>query len=440
MTPTEAVRPATGLDGRDLLVRNSVLLMATQVAVAGLGFVFWVAAARLFSAPAVGLASTLLAALNLLSFLSLGGLNETVLRFLGAGEQRSRQVTQGVLGVAALGLVLGLGYAILAPAIVGRLDPTLAPLGQVIAFALASSLAAVNLFTDSVFIGLRAPGYNVAIDGFVQSLTKLGSLLAIGLVIAPTALVSSTWAMVVPMILGFAVATLVSLIALRHHFGVRFRPSRRSAFTRREWRYSAGLYAASVLDIAPLLIVPLVVLRHQGAAASAYYFTAMQLAGVVHGFLHAIGQSGLSEASNHPRRYGRLGRRTAHLCLVVAVPGAIGLATVGPVMLRLFGSEYATHGRDLLIALAVATVPVALTSWAGFHLRARGNIRAAVASTIGFVVTIVALSLLWSERDLAWIGWAWCAGWTVRAGVCVAATWWRRADLGLIATDLQEST
>lgn len=420
-------------DGRDLLLRNSVLLMITQVTIAGIGFVFWVAAARLFSASSVGLASTVLGALNLLSFLSLGGLNGTVVRFMGSGELRDRQVTQGVVGVSILGTVLGLGYALLAPLLVDRLGPVLGSPWLVLAFVLASLLSAVNLFTDSVFVGLRSPGYNVAIDGAIQSSTKLLALVVIGVTVgAGAGAVAGAWGMVVPTMIGLAVATVLSLLALHRRFGVRPSRSREPAFTGTQIGYSGGSYVASVFDIAPSLVVPLIVLQHHGDASSAYYFTGLQLATLVFGLFYAVSQSSLSEAASHPERFSQLSRRSARLLASVVVPGALGLGLVGPLLLRLFGAEYADQARELLVVLALTTLPVALSAWSAFRIRMTGQVTALMLSTVLFLATVVGLSLLWSDRDLVWIGWAWFVAYLVRAAVALVAAWRQRHHTGQI--------
>lgn len=394
--------PVRHSEGSDLLLRNSVLLMVATVTTAGLGFLFWVLAARTFSADAVGVASSLTSALSLLSYLSLGGLNGTLIRFLGSGRLRNLQITQGLVAVLLAGLVLGAGYVVIAP----RIVPRLALLGDSvwfsILFVVAAMLASVNLLTDSVFMGLRAPGYNSMIDGFLQGLTKIAVLAAVAGTGA-VGIFGSTAA-------GFLTATVASLLVLAARFGYRPAVGNRLAFNRTQAEYSLGTYVSSALNIAPMLIVPLVVLHAHDAASAAYYFMAFQVATLLYSFAYAVGESNFSEASRFPERHKHLMWRSARLMALVVIPGSAGMAIVGPFVLRLFGTTYAANGRSLLVVLALAAVPLGLNAWASFLLKITAQIRAMVVSNLVFAGTVVYLTLLWSDRPLVWVGLAWFVG------------------------------
>jgi len=62
--------------------RNAVYLMLSSGVTAALGFVFWILAARFYSASDVGLASAIISAAGLLALLSTLGLNYGLIRFL----------------------------------------------------------------------------------------------------------------------------------------------------------------------------------------------------------------------------------------------------------------------------------------------------------------------------------------------------------------------
>jgi len=52
---------------KDPLYKNSIFLMLSSITGAGTGFVFWVIAARFYSAEDVGLASAVIAAMGLIN-------------------------------------------------------------------------------------------------------------------------------------------------------------------------------------------------------------------------------------------------------------------------------------------------------------------------------------------------------------------------------------
>ncbi|MFV0457794.1 MAG: lipopolysaccharide biosynthesis protein [Actinomycetales bacterium] len=399
----------------DLLVRNSALLIATTCATAVLGFTFWVVAARFFSAADVGVASTLWSGLSLLAYVSLAGLNSTLIRHLGTGELMRTQISQSLLGVGVVSLILGAAYVTLAPVLAPKLDVLREPLAAGI-FVAAAVLAAVNLLTDSIFVGLRSAGYNLAIDGLLQSGVKLLSLLlligtgAVGIFGAST--------------LALLIATVASLAALVVRFGYRWRLGRHLAFNRQQAFFSFGSYVSSCLHTAPLLLVPLIVLHFHGAEQSAYYFTAFQLALMLYTFANAVGESNFSESRAHPKRAAELRRRAARLNALIVVPGTLGLLAVGPFILQAFGSTYATEGRSLLMVLALAAIPQSFYAWAGFLNRIAGHVRAMIAADVTYFVVVVGLAYYWSNESLAHVGWAWFLGNAAAGGVAFAG-WYR---------------
>src|SRR5579859_2991335 len=61
------------------LMRNSVFIMGTTIATSGLGYLYWLVAAHAFTAYEVGVASTLISAMILISSLSNLGLGATLI-------------------------------------------------------------------------------------------------------------------------------------------------------------------------------------------------------------------------------------------------------------------------------------------------------------------------------------------------------------------------
>ena len=74
------------------LYRNAIYLMLNSAMYALTGFFFWIVAARLYPAEVVGLASSTIAAIGLLSLLSTLGLDYGLLRFLPAAGDEAREI------------------------------------------------------------------------------------------------------------------------------------------------------------------------------------------------------------------------------------------------------------------------------------------------------------------------------------------------------------
>src|SRR5258708_556629 len=64
------------------LLRNSLFIMATSVATAGLGYVYWIIAARNYTDYSVGLASAFISAMSLTAVLSNLGMGPLLIHLL----------------------------------------------------------------------------------------------------------------------------------------------------------------------------------------------------------------------------------------------------------------------------------------------------------------------------------------------------------------------
>ena len=68
------------------LLTNSLFLMLNTIAMAVLGLVTWLIAARIYSAEQIGAGTTLVSASGLLGLASLLGFNNSLVRFLQIGR------------------------------------------------------------------------------------------------------------------------------------------------------------------------------------------------------------------------------------------------------------------------------------------------------------------------------------------------------------------
>ncbi|GAA1943527.1 lipopolysaccharide biosynthesis protein [Kitasatospora viridis] len=406
MTPPAATSagPAVArIGGRDQLARSSVYLMSATVSTAGLGFLFWVAAARLYSPSQVGTATSLTNAVSLIAYFSLCGLNSTLVRFPAAPERRDAQINRALLLVFGVGCLLGTGYLLGLPLYAARLLPVRADPVQAVLIVLFCALSAVNLLTDAVFIGARLAQYNTLVDGVIQGLTKLGlPFLLTGL--GAFGLVAATGG-------GYAVAVLASLWFLRRRIGLRPRVLGGGATGLREQLgFSAGSYLSSLLNLVPLLVLPLIVLQRLGTAAAAYYFVAFQIANLANAVSFAVCESMFAEVSADESRLVPVLRRSARLLAVLQLPAAVVLAAGSGLLLRLFGGAYPARAQGLLVVLAVGTVAVALNTLTSFALKLVRRMAPLVWSNVVYAVVTTGLAAAWADRGLVWFGYAWGLG------------------------------
>jgi O-antigen/teichoic acid export membrane protein len=397
----------------DGVLRNSFLLLVSTFSMAALGFVFWVIVARLYSPAEVGLATSLISSSTLIAFVSLFGLNNTLVRFRAPDAVRDGQLTQCFLLVGVAACLVGSMY-LLGLRWYGEklLFIQQHPL-QATAFVLICACNALSLLTDAIFIGERVPEYTVLTDGVVQSLTKLA---------LPVALAGmGAFGIVAANGSGYLAGVLASFVLMYRKLGFRPHLLVRGTQLVEQLGFSLATYAASLLNLAPLLALPLIVLQRLGAAEAGFYFAAFQIATLLNAVSYCIGEALFAEVSNDKPRFTYLLRRSALLMAGMQVPAAVVAALCAGFVLRLFGGQYAAQAHSLLVVLAFGSVAVGLYTWASYALKLARRLKHLMIGNVIYCAVIVGFSVILATRGLVWLGWAWTAGNLASGIYCVLA-------------------
>ena len=394
---------------QDSLFRNSFYLMLSTGIMAGLGFLFWLITARLYSATQIGVATTLISAMSLISYLSLLGFNSTFIRFLPGATDRNRQINTGLWLALGAALVTSGAYVLIAPIWAPKLAFLTATPAYAIGFMILSALAALNLLTDSIFIALRAAKYNLLIDGVIMSSVKLALPLAF--------LSLGTYGIFLAFGTAAMVAMIMSILFLSLRFGYLPKLQIHRPTLARVFRYSFLNYLADLLNIAPTLVLPLIILSRLGAADAAYFYLAFMIANLVYTIAYAVSQSLFAEGSYADRPLRVLLKRSGLALVALMVPCALVLYLTAGWLLTIYGHGYRAGALGLLQILALAAPAVTINIMSGVLLRIHKQIGALLASHVVYCLAICGLALLWVHSGLVWIGYAWLAGQFAAAGV-----------------------
>ena len=248
-------------------------------------------------------------------------------------------------------------------------------------------------------------------DGLIQGVVKL----------TLPALMIGLGAYGIFMASGLAAATAVvaSIVFMMRTVGYRPKLSLSLSVLRRTWDYSAANYAANLLTLSPLLLIPLIVLGARGSSDAGYYYIAYQLANLLFSAGWAISLSVFSEGSQVGAHLPSLLRRAMRLIAVVSVPSSILVAATGHWLLLMFGHAYSTNGTSTLVVLALSAPVVALSSTAFTVLRITRQLRAVVVASVVYAVVTVGLALLGAKHGLQWVAVAWLLG-NLAAGLLAA--------------------
>ena len=386
----------------DHLVRGSAFLMAATLTASAVGFAFWLVAARLYSPGEIGIASTLISATTLIAYLSLLGLNNSLIRYLPLSKNRDAEVTQSILVTVGGALLVATVYVVVAPLVAPRLVLLSDSPAHSFFFVILTAAAAANLLTDSAFIALRGAKYNLLVNGIVQSLIKLA-------LVAPLVALGA-FGLYVAYGLSAVVAVVLSVALLCRVMGLRPRPGRPGTL-RGYLGYSGGTYVSACLNLLPILAIPLIVLNEQGAEEAGYYFVAFQIATLLNSISFAICESAFAEGAHDAGQLGTVARRSAKLAFTAQTAGALLTAIAAPYVLGFFGSSYSDNATELLIVLALGSIAVAFNTWTSMLLKLTGNgMSWLIGSHFVYAVGIIAGTQVLAGRDLVWIGVVWGAG------------------------------
>ena len=134
----------------------------------------------------------------------------------------------------------------------------------------------------------------------------------------------------------------------------------------------------------------------------------------------AVAASLFAEGAHRPGVLPDQARRAGLMIAALLGPALLVFLPIAPMIMGLFGVEYARHGLTLLALLVFSAIPDALTNVYVSMLRVRGQVWRAAGLNVGMAV--VALALAWVALPLLGIagaGLAWLIA-QVCGGVFVA--------------------
>ncbi len=408
-----AVRRA-GIPTPGLLLSVSGSLLATMVLTAGLGAVFWWAAARLFTPAAVGIAAGSISAMTFLGSIAMGGAGTLLLRELPRNRGAERPLVSTAAGAtAAVGLVLGIVYALVAPMV----NPELA--------VLATSPLAVALFVSGVLLTILTSIADDALLAMLRARVRLvrNTIFAASKLVflVPAALflgamsqraIYGTW------VAGLALSTAVVAVLYRRVI----RPQVRLGLIRVYARPALLHFALSMAIAFPALAIPVIVSLLGSPVQAARFYVAWVFASVAFYPAVALAQSLFALGGRSPEAVWRYARTTMALSFGAGTAAIIGALLLGGPVLGLFGPTYHEAATTLPVLAAVA-IPQTVKDHYQTLSRLRGGFgRAVIICVLGGIAEIVAAALGFITGGVAGLAGAWLAALVVEGAIMVPLT------------------
>ena len=398
--------------GGDSLVRNSVYIMATSVATAALGYVYWLVAAHLYPAEAIGLAAALLSGTAFVSSLGGVGMSAALIQHLPRRTAGTAWSVTLTAALAASGGLTAAGGVLLVALVLPRLRGTFHEVASNPLFAAlvvgAIVLTTLSLVLDGAFVAERRSEGMLA-RNTVFSLVKI-PLLAIPVLfgLRDAHALFSTW-------LGGLVAGTAAGFLLVSRLGRGFRLSVDGILPELRVLRAAflGHHLIALGGQLPMYVLPFLVVTRVSVTANAYFYVSWMIGSLYFIASNAVASALFAEGSHDPDENQAQTWRALKVIALLVLPAMAFMGVFGHGVLGLFGSDYAEHGTTLLYLLVVSAIPDAITNVYVTRLRVQDKLRRAAILNVGMAAATLGLAWpLLGRVGIVGAGAAWLAAQT----------------------------
>ena len=354
------------------MLSNSVSVMLGKAATMGLGFLFWLLAARQFAPEQVGLAAGAVSAMMLLTQLAILGFGSAVITDLPRHMDRpGRLLNTSFTVVTAAALGVAAGFVLLASSVLTELNVVASNTGFVVLFVAMTLFGTLGILFDQVSIALRR-GDQTLVRGLLFGGLTVGLIVLLPQITAA----ESSVAIFAPWVVaGMAICLVGSFQLWRSLHGYRYRPRADRRMAGRLLHVGLPNYALTLTERAPGLILPIVVTELLSPAANATWYAVWMMAWVVYIIPISSGLALFAEASHRPERLRASVVSGIRSALAIGLAAAIVLGLSAHQVLSLLGPAYADAGVTPLRILLGAFVPLVFVQAYFAACRARQSLR-----------------------------------------------------------------
>jgi O-antigen/teichoic acid export membrane protein len=413
---------------REPLYRNGYALVLSSGLTSALGMGYWILAARLYSTEVVGINSAILSMMMFLGGAAQFNLVNVLNRFLPRAGRDSGKligiiylVTSTAALIASLVYLFGINFW--SPSLNFLVDSPLSAL----AFTLATISWCIFALQDGALTGLRQATW-VPVENTIFAVAKVILLVLFAGVLPAYGLVTS-WVISVGLAL-LPVNILIFRRLIPAHMRAteaRYEPVVASQII----RYVSADYLGYLLWLGLTTLLPIIVVQRLGATSNAYYYLSETIAYSLYLISRNMGMSLITEGALDQEKLQEYSRRTLLGTSRLVLPLVLVVVLGTPLILRLFGENYASEGTTLLRLLSLSAVPNIITSLYLSIVRVQRRMKAVVTMLVSLCVLILGLTyLLLPVYGINGIGIAWLVGQTAVALVLLLTEFrslWRKA-------------
>ncbi len=358
------------------LVRNAASLYGSTIVTSFLGFLYWFVAARMVPARAVGIASAVQSAAQLLAIFCVLGLSTLLISELSHDRAQARSLM--LTAATLVGLVAAVTAGVVS-LVVHSFSSTVGsglagPVGTIV-FILLSMFTTILVVLDDACIGLLRGDLQLRRN----AVFAVSKLLLLPLLILAWATQSGT-----ELVVAWLAGLTISLVTLTTKLAQLTRGQSsgfdfRGLFGKR--RLMAGHHWLNISISAPRLVLPILVATAVSPVANASYTAAMLVIGFVNIIPSHLATVLFALKPGDESTLRHEVKKTMRICLVLALASAPFFFVFSHLILSVFGPSYTSASAALAI-LGLTTYPAAVKTHFVSISRVRGRMAQAGISTL----------------------------------------------------------
>lgn len=385
----------------DSLYKNSIYLILSTGIMSFFGFFFWIINARLYTPQEVGLATTLISIMTLISGFSILGLDMGLVRFLGKSEKKNK-IVNSVFILTSLTSLLTIFVFING---ILFFSPKLAFLKENLLFGFLfgffTVLVTINNVIDGIFLAYRSAKFTLFKNTFL-SIIK---------VILPIFFIAFG-AYGIYMSVGIAnlIAVIVAFGFLIYVFNYRCNLSLKMTGMKKIISYSFGNYISGFIGGLPAMILPILIFNKMGPQSVAYFYMAMMIANFIFIIPFSVTQSLFAEGTHSENDLKKHILKAGKIISLILIPVIFITVLFGNYILLAFGKQYSLEAFSLLQIMAFSSIFIAINGIFGTVLRIRQKIKELIFISIFSTTVILSGCYYFSSIKLIGIGIAWILG------------------------------
>jgi len=341
-------------DASDIYINSYFLLIASAINMVG-GSLFLFILARSYTEVEVGYGSAIISIINLVSSISLVGLEIGIIKYIHEVKNKSLLINSCFSIIILISIVLSLMLF----SFVGIIIPDLTFLetnnGLDILITLTIIFSSLSLFQKNILIALKC-GFRLVLITILSSGLKI--ILLILLVAYGVSGIIISWSL--PQI----IYVLLSLTIIRFYLkDYLIGLSLDTGIINTMWRFSIVNYLAENIYILPRNIYPILILSILGPEEVAFFYIAWSIAQVFFTISWQIGLSLYAEGSSSKGDLRSINFKSIKLTLLILVLMISAMFLVDDYILSFFGKAYLENSLIFLKILVVSSIPVSFVEF-----------------------------------------------------------------------------